>query len=115
MEDEYASEVNGYKIHYHHYYEVLPKLKPTSKPSDYMLPTGHIFGTQYRILNPETNEWETKPISSWSNTVYKYSYKDAGDIAGYLDKDRPGVHISFKVRINSKGQKNTSDRRRVSS
>lgn len=113
LEDEYASEVNGYKIHYHHYYEVLPKLKPTSKPSDYMLPTGHIFGTQYRILNPETNEWETKPISSWSNTVYKYSYKDAGEIAGYLDKDRPGVHISFKVRINSKGQKNTSDRRRV--
>lgn len=112
LEDEYASEVNGYKIHYHHYYEVLPKLKPAKKPKDYMLPTGHIFGTQYRVFNPDTNSWDSKPIIAWSNAIYKYSYKDAGEIAGYLDKDKSGVHISFKIRINTKQKKNITDKRK---
>lgn len=114
LEEEYASEVNGFKIHYKHYYDVLREMRQcestSCKPNDYLLPTGHIFGLTYRVFNPETTLWDEKPITSWSNIVYKYSYKDAEPLVGYLEKDRIGVHISFKIRLAA--VKNTTDKRR---
>ena len=102
IEDEYDYTMNSAKLQYYVYYKIVDiyndTIKKKSKAYDYILPIGHIFDKTIKILNCDTNNWETKV----NYNKIRNKFIDNKQIIGYLEKDKTGFDLSFKIKLNNK-------------
>jgi hypothetical protein len=85
---------------------------PTKKEvKDFLIPIGHYFNTKIRILSSN----ETWSESNSFNKLYESGtrFKDNKYIIGFLEKDKSGFRISFKIRLDSTANKDVVDNRKI--
>ncbi len=105
VEEEYKNTSND-NLQFYIYHKVKKIInkqlqsiitKKSKKIYDYILPVGHIFTKNIKIYNPEYKKWIVK--TNYNKIVSKF--KDNKQIIGYLEKDKTGFDISFKIRLNN--------------
>lgn len=113
-EDEYNLIVNGLKIKYHLYYKLkdLNLFEPSNykgknaKVKDYIIPIGHYFNTNIKILTAD-GKWVIKEKNQFNNLgELGKKFKDNKAIIGFLEKDKSGFKISFKIKLENSLDKN---------
>ncbi len=98
--EELENIMNGYSLKYHKYYKYKDKMFPGNNGvKDFLLPIGHYFHTKIRIFSSD-RVWKD------SNTFNKLNelnnrFKDNRYIIGFLEKDKSGFRISFKIRLET--------------
>ncbi len=112
-EDELNNIMNGYSLKYHKYYKYKDKMiisKSTESVKDFMLPIGHYFDTKIKIISSEGVWSETSNFNKLTEFV---RFKDNKYIIGFLEKDKSGFRISFKIRINTNNSGASEDSRKI--
>lgn len=107
-EDEYNLVKNGIRIKYHLYYKFVEMgvfnigaVNKSDKSKDYLIPIGHYFNPNVKILLAN-GKWIEKGKGVFNNLGdLGKKFKDNTKIIGFLEKDRSGFKISFKIRINN--------------
>ncbi len=95
---------------YYKYAKFWTKNTSTVNAWNFALPAGHMFDTNIEFINPQTNKWETSGIFLYGLSGHSKAmgfnakamadeWVDAGQVTGFLEKDRSGLGISFKLRL----------------
>lgn len=99
-------------LRYSMYYKYKEKFYPTKKDvKDFLIPIGHYFNPILKIFSK--NKW------SESNTFNNLGelgkrFKNNKYIIGFLEKDKSGFQISFKIRLDNENDTNKNiDQRKI--
>ncbi len=105
--DEYNLVKNGVRIKYHLYYKFVEigvfkmNNEQSDKNKDYLIPIGHYFNPTVKILL-SNGSWIEKGKGVFNNLgEIGRKLKDNKQIVGFLEKDRSGFKISFKIKLNN--------------
>lgn len=110
--EELENILNGYTLKYHKYYKYKDKMLPENKyVKDFLIPIGHYFHTKIRILS-STGVWKENSTFNKFNELNS-RFKDNKSIIGFLEKDKSGFRISFKLRLDNKQEQISSDNRKI--
>lgn len=97
------------KIKYYNYHKNKNNFYPRDKVKDNLIPIGHYFNKEIRILTAN-RQWVTDNNFNRLSSL-KQVYIDNPKIVGFLERDRPGLHLSFKIRLNNSSKDITDSRK----
>lgn len=118
------------RLTFHSYYKYVKYWKPNAGTAgepvlncwNFCLPVGHLFDTQIAFIDPRSDTWQEAGIYThglaphatamgFSNKAMAGDWVDAGQVAGFLEKDRAGLGITFKLRLHFKANVKQGDSR----
>lgn len=94
------------------YYKYKEKFYPIKKDvKDFLIPIGHYFNPKIKIFSK--NKWtETTKFNSLGELGKRF--RNNRYIIGFLEKDKSGFQISFKIRLDNENDSNVSiDQRKI--
>lgn len=101
------------KIKYYNYNKYKNKFLPTEdKVKDKFIPIGHFFTMDIKILNSK-RQWVTNNNFNKLTTL-KSLYQDNKYVIGFLEKDKAGLYISFKLKLDNQKKEVIDSRKTIS-
>jgi hypothetical protein len=103
-----------YTVYYKYKKYWVPNAAKSINCWSFCLPVGHIFDTDIAIIDQETTHQSPHGIGGKQSCIDRVpihtfaaagaplparKWKDAGDVVGFLEKDRSGLYMTFKLRI----------------
>jgi len=101
------------KIKYYNYNKYKAKFLPSEdKVKDKFIPIGHYFTMDIKILNSK-RQWVTNNNFNKLTTL-KNVYQDNKYVIGFLEKDKAGLYISFKLKLDNQKKEIIDSRKNIS-
>ena len=95
------------KLKFYYYHKNKSKFIPGDDiPKASLIPIGHYFSKEVMILSPDKKWIKQSAINNNLQSVYRENQK----ILGFLEKDRDGLNVAFKIRVGPR--KDQSDQRK---
>lgn len=110
--EELENILNGYTLKYYKYYKYKDKMLPSKKKvKDFLIPIGHYFHTKIRILSSSGVWRDNDNFNKFNESGSRF--RDNKSIIGFMEKDKSGFRISFKLRLDNKQEQISSDSRKT--
>lgn len=112
-EEEYEYIKKG--LRYSMYYKYKEKFYPTKKDvKDFLIPIGHYFNPKIKIFSK--HKWSEPNNFNTLGELGK-RFRNNKYIIGFLEKDKSGFQISFKIRLDNENDSNNkslnTDQRKI--
>ena len=98
-----------YIVKFHNYHTNKDKFFPSTKVKDSMLPIGHFFTKDIGILD-SSRRWITNNNFNKLSSLKKV-FIDNKKIVGFLEKDKAGLAINFKIKLSNNGVVHSDSRK----
>jgi hypothetical protein len=91
------------KLKFYYYHKNKAKFIPGDDiPKASLIPVGHYFSKEVMILSPDKKWIKQSAINNNLHSVYRENQK----ILGFLEKDRDGLNVAFKIRVGPSKEHN---------